>query len=327
MGRVRVGLIGRGTAGTLFHAPLIRAVPDLELAAVAGSDGAAALIGDAAIDLVVIATPNATHFPLARAALEAGKHVVVDKPFAVTVAEADALIALAAARGRVLSVFHNRRWDGDFLTVREILDSGALGEVMLYEAHWDRFRPAIKAGWREQAQGEGAGLLFDLGPHLIDQALVLFGTPDATAADVAVQRAGAVADDYFQLTLSYGPRRRVVLGASNLIAAPRPRFAVYGTKGALITRGLDGQEAALRAGASPGDPAFGAATGHVRVTRTGADGDGEDVAVLPGRWIAYYEAMVDAIRGRGPVPVAPADAAAGLRLIEAAHGARPGSRS
>lgn len=318
MGAVRVGLIGRGTAGTIFHAPLIRAVPDLALAAVAGSDGGAAIIADPAVELVVVATPNATHFPLAMAALEAGKHVVVDKPFALSTAEADALIALAEAKGLQLSVFHNRRWDGDFLTVRQAVEARRLGDILLCEAHWDRFRPQRKPGWRE-GEGEGAGLLFDLGPHLIDQALLLFGMPEAVVADVAVQREGAVADDYFSLTLFYGGPRRVVLGASNLAASPRPRFALYGTKGALLSRGLDTQEAALRAGASPRDAGFGAGAGKVRVSLTGADGRVTALPMLSGRWLAYYEAMAGAVRGEGPVPVDARDARAGLRLIEAAR--------
>ena len=315
---IRVGLVGRGNAGTVFHAPLIRAVPALELAAIAGSADAQETMADPAIDLIVVATPNETHVPLARAALEAGKHVVIDKPFALSTAEADALIDLAEAKGRRLSVFHNRRWDGDFLTVRRAVEEKRLGDILLFEAHWDRFRPQPKPGWRE-GEGEGAGLLFDLGPHLIDQALMLFGMPEAVFADVRVQRQGAVADDYFSLTLFCRGGRRVVLGASNLVAAPRPRFALHGSGGSLIVRGLDTQEAALKAGESPLAEAFGAAGDALRVTFTGADGRSEDLPVLPGRWLSYYEAMAAAVCGEGPVPVDPADARAGLRLIEAAR--------
>lgn len=318
MARVRVGLIGRGTAGKIFHAPLIRAVPDLELAAVAGSDGAAALIADPAIDLVIVATPNATHFPLAQAALEAGKHVLVDKPFAVTLEEADALIGLAADRDRLLSVFHNRRWDGDFLTVRQVLGSGALGEVILYEACWDRFRPAIKQGWREQGQGEGTGLLFDLGPHLVDQALVLFGLPDAVSADIAVQRGEAAVDDYFAVILHYG-RMRAVLAASTLALLPRPRFALSGTLGAFRSFDLDTQEAALKAGMAPGAPGFGAPDMSRPPLLATADGERQPVPPLPGRWTAFYEGVSRAIRDGAPVPVDPADARTGLHLLHLAR--------
>lgn len=318
MGRVRVGLIGRGTAGTVFHAPLIGAVPELELVAVAGSDRAAALTENPAVDLVVVATPNHTHFPLARAALDAGKHVVIDKPFAVTVAEADALIALAAERGRVLTVFHNRRWDGDFLTARRVLDSGALGEPMLFEAHWDRFRPAIKPGWRERAGGEGAGLLFDLGPHLIDQALVLFGQPDAVSADIAVQRPEAQVDDYFALTFHYG-RVRAILSASTLAARPRPRFAISGTAGALHSFALDTQEAALKAGVSPGSPGFGEADAANPPIFTDAEEYCRPVAPERGRWTDFYHAVAASILESAPVPVDPAEARAGLHLLHLAR--------
>src|SRR5439155_24829896 len=182
-----------GLAGSVFHAPLIRACERMELAAVLTSRDVPERVGtlDELLersDLVVVATPNTTHFEIAAAALKAGKHVVVDKPFAVTVEEADELIALAKPRERVLTVFHNRRWDSDFLTVRKVLPQ--LGEVMLFEAHWDRFRPEIKPGWREVPQ-PGGGMLSDLGPHMIDQALMLFGMPDAVTADVLAQRQGA----------------------------------------------------------------------------------------------------------------------------------------
>ncbi|HEX8667435.1 MAG TPA: Gfo/Idh/MocA family oxidoreductase [Allosphingosinicella sp.] len=319
---IRTALIGRGMAGTVFHAPLLRALPDFDLAAIAGSADAAAAIAHPSTDLIVIATPNTSHAPLARAALEAGKHVVVDKPFALSSAEADALIALARERGRLLTVFHNRRWDGDFLTARALLGSGRLGAVKLCEMHWDRFRPAIKPGWREGG-GEGSGLLFDLGPHLIDQALLLFGMPDALDSDVAVQRAEAQADDYFALTLHY-PDLRVRLHASNIIAAPRPRFALYGTGGAISKRGVDPQEAALREGVSPLAPGFGEDPTPFQATFPAGY---EEIPILPGRYLAFYEGVVDAILRGAPAPVDPADARDGLRLIETAReSARTGRR-
>ena len=230
---IRAGLIGHGLGGRAFHEPLIRAAPRLELAAIAtrqSTPDPANLIADSAIGLIVVSTPNASHYPLAKAALEAGKHVVVDKPFTVTLAEADELIALARAKQLVLSVFHNRRWDGDFLTVQKLLASGRLGELMRYEAHWDRFRPAIRPGWKEE-EGPGTGVLGDLGPHLIDQALLLFGTPDRVEGDLERQRTETKVDDYFALTLHYG-RSRVILTSSLLAAAPRPRFALHGIEAA-----------------------------------------------------------------------------------------------
>jgi scyllo-inositol 2-dehydrogenase (NADP+) len=308
---IRTALIGRGLGGSAFHAPLIRACEGLELVRWVGAEGAleAATAGD--VELIVVSTPNAFHFGLARAALEAGKHVVVDKPFTVSLAEADGLIALAAARGRMLSVFHNRRWDGDFLTVRRVLPR--LGAVRLFEAHWDRFRPALRDGWKEDP-ALGAGLLLDLGPHLIDQALCLFGAPDALRADVLAQRDGSRIDDYFALTLHYGPMR-AVLGASTLVAEPRPRFAVHGAGGSFVKFGLDGQEAALKAGADPREPVPDPRPGVL----TRADGAREEIATEPGRYLAFYEGVAAAIRGEGPPPVDPADAREGLRLIALAR--------
>lgn len=330
---IDVGLIGFGLAGASFHAPLVEAVPRLWLRSVVTSrrgevvrafPGAAAvadapaLFADPSIGLVVIATPNDLHAPLARAALDAGKHVVIDKPFAVDPADGRALIALAQARGLVLSVFHNRRWDSDFLTVRELLDSGVLGEVMLAELRWDRFRPAIKPGWREATVDVGGGMLADLGPHLIDQALQLFGRPDAIGADLAAQRAGVVVDDYFELTLHYG-ERRVILSASTLVASARPRFALHGTRGSFVKYGLDQQEALLRAGGKATDPGYGEEPAEARGMLTLADGTAEPVATQRGDWRRYYEGVADAILDGAPPPVDPADALAGLELIALAR--------
>jgi scyllo-inositol 2-dehydrogenase (NADP+) len=313
---VRAGLIGHGLGGRAFHEPLIRAAERLWLAAIAttrSTPDAAALIADPGIDLIVISTPNHSHFPLAAAALEAGKHVVIDKPFTVTLAEADALIALARDRERILTVFHNRRWDGDFLTVRRLLTSGRLGEVMRYEAHWDRFRPAIREGWKEEA-GPGTGVLGDLGPHLIDQALLLFGPPDAVDGDLEMQRPGTAVEDYFAITLRYGSRR-VILTSSLLATAPRPRFGLYGTQGSFVKYGLDPQEPQALAGMSPADPGFGVEDARWHGTLTLADGTTERVPTERGDYLAYYEAVAAAILDGGPVPVEPADARAGLAFI------------
>jgi scyllo-inositol 2-dehydrogenase (NADP+) len=309
---LKVALVGRGFGGSVFHAPLIRALPELELAIVAGAAEAQAAAVAEGIDLIVISSPNRTHFPLAEAALRAGKHVVIDKPFTASVDEADALIALAKERGRMLTVFHNRRWDGDFLTVRKIMPR--LGEVRLFEAYWDRFRAEVRPGWKDSAEG-GAGALNDLGPHLIDQALQLFGAPDALSADLLAQRKGSAVDDYFSLTLHYGGMR-AVLGASMLVMDPRPRFAIHGTGGSFVKYGLDPQEAALKEGADPhaaGEEApacYGALT-----TATGRD----RVPTENGRYLGFYEALVAAIRDGGPPPVDPADAREGLRMIDLAR--------
>ena len=272
-------------------------------------------------DLVVVASPNTTHFPIAKQALEAGRHVVVDKPFTVTLAEADELIALASARGRVLSPFHNRRWDSDFLTVRELLPR--LGEVRLFEAHWDRFRPEIKPGWREEPES-GAGLLNDLGPHMVDQALQLFGTPDAVEADIAAQRESAKVDDYFDVTLHYGIRR-VCVRSSSLVAAPRPRFAIHGTAGSFVEHGLDPQEAQLKAGLEPNDPEFGVDRNDGTLVHP--DGSSERVRNTRGNYLAFYDAIAAAILDGATVPVTAEDARASLALIDLArHAAAEGRR-
>ncbi|PAX07767.1 oxidoreductase [Sphingomonas lenta] len=329
---IRVGLIGYGLAGSAFHAPLVAAEPRMRLAAVASSRpdavraalpdvavvaDADALVADPSVDLVVVATPNQLHAPLARATLETGKHVVVDKPFVTDPAEGEALIDLARERGRVLSVFHNRRWDGDFLTVEKLVRAGVLGDVMLAEFCWDRFRPDIKRGWREQP-GDGAGLLADLGPHLVDQAFRLFGPPQAVRGDVAAQRGQAAVDDWFDLTLFYG-RTRVRLSASTLVADPRPRFALHGTKGGFVKYGIDPQEARLRAGGSISAPGFGEDGDDLRGRLTIGDAAPERVPTERGDWRRFYAGVADAILDGAPPPVDPAEALAGLRLLELAR--------
>ena len=324
---IRTGLIGYGLGGAVFHAPLIQASPSLSLDAIATSRAVPegvravadprALIADPAIDLVVIATPNATHFPLALAALEAGKHVVIDKPFTATVAQADRLIGLARERDRRLTVFHNRRWDGDFLTARRLLASQRLGEVMLCEMHWDRFRLEIRPGWKDEA-AEGTGLLYDLGSHLIDQALVLFGPPDEVSGDLAVQRPGAAVDDYFALTLHYGSRR-VLLCASTVVAATRPRFGLHGTGASFVKYGLDPQEDQLKSGGRPGKPDFGEEEPRTQGILTLPDGGRERIPTDPGRYGDFYDAVAAAIADGAPVPVDPVDARLGLEIIEAAR--------
>ncbi|WP_437953136.1 oxidoreductase [Sorangium sp. So ce296] len=329
--RVYVGLVGYGLAGAVFHAPLIRAIPRLRLAAIAtrregqvmtDHSGVAVhptpevLIAEPGIDLVVIASPNETHVPLARAALEAGKHVVVDKPFTITSAEADELIALAARRGRLLSVFQNRRWDADFRTVRHCIEQGLLGEVASYEAHFDRFRPAIKQGWREEA-APGSGILYDLGAHLIDQALVLFGPPRAVTADLLAQRPEARTVDYFHLTLDYG-RRRVIVRSSTLACEPGARFAVHGDGGSFLKYGIDGQEDALKAGKRPGAPEWGREDPRWFGTLVTATGERRAIESLPGAYEAYYEGIADAILDGAPPPVRAEEARDVIRIIEAA---------
>jgi predicted dehydrogenase len=326
---LHVALVGYGYAGRVFHAPLIAHTDGLRLHTVVSRDAArvhadhpdvrvvrdpATAFADDAIDLVVIATPNDTHAPLALAALAAGRHVVVDKPFATSPAEAQAVVDAAARAGRIASVFHNRRWDDDFLALRALVEDGTLGEVVELHSHFDRFRPQVPDRWRERA-GAGTGLWFDLGPHLVDQALQLVGPPLALQADIARQREGAVVDDWFHVVLRY-PRLRVVLHAGALVAAPGPRFAAHGTRGSFRVDGLDGQEARLKAGIAPGTGAAGATPRHGRITRI-EDGTAREtnIALHAADYRAYYAGLRDAIRTGTAPPVTARQALDVMRVL------------
>jgi predicted dehydrogenase len=328
-----VGIIGFGFAGKTFHAPLIRTTPGLELAAVASSDAARvhaslgpevavfadprALILDAGIDLVVIASPNATHFELAALALANGKHVVVDKPFTATLDEALQLARLAEARGRLLSVFHNRRWDSTTRTALKLMASGELGAIRHASMAYDRFRPQPQARWKEDMEA-GGGLWMDLAPHLLDEALLYFGQPLAIQADLATLRPGGRADDCFHARLRYADGLRVDLQASMLGALPRPRLALQGMRGSYVKQGLDPQEASLKAGLLPGGDDWGADAepGQLAVERDGAVREVE-LATENGAYPAYYRQVADAILGLAPNPVPPEEAITVMRLLEA----------
>lgn len=330
MKTLEVALIGYGFAGRVFHAPLIAHTDGLNLHTVVSRrpDSVAAdfplarvvaeaqaAFADPAIDLIVIAAPNNVHAPLADAALQHGKHVVVDKPFALTLAEAQGVVAQAERSERVLSVFQNRRWDADFLTVRQLIAKGQLGEIAEYHSHFDRFRPKVVDRWRERDE-PGGGLWFDLGPHLLDQALQLFGMPQAIFADLAQQRGAAKAVDYFNVLLRY-PHHRVVLHAGSLVPDSGLRFAVHGTQGSYIKHGLDEQEERLRAGGIPGEPGWGT---DARPGQLTVDDGGtlrvEWVESMRGDYREYYLAMRDAIVHGRPPPVTTGEALEVMRLIE-----------
>ena len=334
---LRAGLVGYGFAGQTFHAPVLSAVPGLELAAVASSrphkvhadwpsvavvPDAAALVGRSDIDLVVVATPNAQHHPVAKAALEAGKHVVVDKPFTLDVAEARELELLARRNNRVLAVYQNRRFDADYLTLKDLLASGELGRLVYLESHFDRFRPEVRDRWREQ-KVPGAGLWVDLGAHLVDQAVQLFGRPDTLQLDTAALRDGAQVEDYFHAVLRYesGPHAplRVVLHATTLAAHAAPRYIVHGTRGSYIKHGVDPQEDALRAGQRPPMVGWGADPQDGELVVPGSDGGEPQRRVWPtraGNYLEYYAAVRDAILGNGPNPVPPEQAVALMELLD-----------
>ena len=327
---IRVGLIGYGYASKTFHAPLIAGTPGMALAAVSSSDATKVhadwpsvpvvsepkhLFNDPNIDLIVIPTPNDTHFPLAKAALEAGKHVIVDKPFTVTLSQARELDALAKSFGRVLSVFHNRRWDSDFLTVKALLNEGTLGEILFFESHFDRFRPQVRNRWREQA-GPGSGIWYDLAPHLLDQAVNLFGLPVSMTVDLAQRRPGAQTTDYFHAILSY-PQRRIVLHGTMVAAAESARYILHGTRGSYVKFGLDPQEERLKNGERLPQEDWGYDMRDGVVTRVeGEERVEETLLTIPGNYPAYYAAVRDALNGTGDNPVPVSQAIQIMELIE-----------
>lgn len=329
---IGVGLVGFGLSGRIFHAPFVAAHPRLQLhAVVQRNDTKAAdiypgtrivpsleaLLEDDAVKLVIITTPNPLHASMAKRALEAGRHVLLEKPFTVTTAEADELIELAENSGRVLSVFQNRRFDGDFLTLRQVIDEGKLGEVLDYEAHFDRYSPVRPERWRERDE-PGSGILYDLGSHLIDQALVLFGMPGTVRADIRRQRADSRVDDYFSIELDYG-RLRARLQAGMLVRRPGPHFAVHGSRGSFVKYGMDPQEAALYEGQTP-DKAIGEEP-EAQWGELVTDDDRRSiqrVPTRPGRYMTFFDELADAIEGKPSSVADPRWSRETIRIIECA---------
>ena len=327
---INIALIGYGFVGKTFHAPLIQSVDGLKLAVVSSRDEEKVkrdlpdvevvatpeeAIQHPDVDLVVIASPNATHAPLATLALNAGKHVVVDKPFTLDMQEARDLIALAEEKQRLLSVFHNRRWDSDFLTVKRILSEGTLGEILFFESHFDRFRPQVRNRWREQA-GPGSGIWYDLAPHLLDQAVNLFGLPVSMTVDLAQLRPGAQTTDYFHAVLSY-PQRRIVLHGTMVAAAESARYIIHGTRGSYVKFGLEPQEDRLKNGERLPQEDWGYDMRDGVVTRVeGEELVEETLLTIPGNYPAYYAAIRDALNGTGENPVPASQAIQIMELIE-----------
>jgi scyllo-inositol 2-dehydrogenase (NADP+) len=332
--QIQVGLVGYGLAGSVFHGPLIEKVEGLELAAVVSTRAEKVhrdypnvevvptfdqLLQNAAIDLVVIASPNLTHYEFAKKAILAKKHVVVDKPFVITTQEADELIELAEANGVLLSVYQNRRWDNDFLTIQSLLKTNMLGDLATYEAHFDRYRPHVQNRWREQ-DIVGSGSLYDLGSHLIDQALVLLGMPKSVSATLEIQREGGKAFDYFHLVLDYG-HLKAILHSGALVRQLGPRFQLHGSQGSFVKYGLDPQEDWLRQGKRPGGLGWGEDSpeqyGQLTVQMGELSFDGK-VPMLPGRYTSYYEGIAAAITSGQPLPVFAVEARNVIKIIECA---------
>ena len=328
---MRLAVIGYGLAGAVFHAPYIDAVDGLEVGVIVTGNEAraararerypdAAVVGSVdeawEVDAVVIATPNRFHVPLALQAIERGVPVIVDKPFAVMAADAARAVAAAEEAGVPLTVFQNRRWDGDFVTLRRLVEAGTLGDVLRFESRFERFRPAIADGWREFGAGEeGGGQLLDLGPHLVDQARLLFGHPERVYAEIARRREGATVDDEAFVALEHPGGVRSHLWMSAITAVPGSRMVVNGVGAGFVVDGLDPQEDQLLDGMQIGDPGFGEA-GPARIV----DEAGERPQPLErGDYRGFYAAARDWLAGDGPAPVDPRDSVAGLEILEAAR--------
>lgn len=338
MSKINTALIGYGLAGSVFHAPIIDCLEDFDLKIIYTNNeeriakirerypetdiasDPEAIFRDDKIELVVVATLNEHHFELAEKAILAGKNVIVDKPVTIASADADRLIRLAQEKGVMLSVFQNRRWDGDFLTVKKVIKSGMLGRIAEYESHFDRFRNSNKGNWREAA-GPGSGMLYDLGPHLLDQALDLFGLPEAVTADLRLQRECAETVDYFEVILHY-PGLKVTLKVGMLVKIPLPRFILQGENGSFVKFGLDVQEDDLASGFTPlnltnwgQEPEE--QYGKISAIVNGVDFTGT-VESEPGDYREYYRNIADVLLRNGDLIVKPQHAANNIKIIEQA---------
>ncbi len=356
---IRTAVLGYGLAGRVFHCPFVAAVPGLNLTAIAlRSPESAARTAEAVrslypttrilssieeaiqsneIDLIVIGTPNDSHVQYAEAALRAGKHVVVDKPLAPTSAEANHLIDLAARLGLVLAPFHNRRFDGDFQTVRKLIHAGTLGRVVTVSSHMDRFRPIQRPNtWKEEG-GAASGLLFDLGPHLLDQALALFGSPTHITASVRSDRDQTAIDDVFDIALDFSVSDRALryeCHATMLAAEPSPRFLVHGTKGSFTKFGIDPQEPALIAGSrlpllndhdvegetswiKEPESQWGVLTAATQLNEP-VKLERSDYPTVPGDYRHFYTSVRNAIRGDAALAIPASAGYRSIRLIELA---------
>jgi len=328
---IRAGVIGFGLAGRIFHTAVIAATPGLELAAIVqrkGDEAAQAypkvkiarsieeMLSDESIRLVVVGTPSPAHYENAEQCLRAGRNVVIDKPFTLTSDDARKLIDLARQQKVLVTAYQNRRWDGDFVTLKDVIASGELGRIVSYESHFDRYRSEPKLDvWRENG-GPGGGTLFDLGPHLIDQATVLFGDPASLYADVRIDRAGAMVDDAWDLLLKFPSGVTALLRSTLTAYTPGPRFVVHGTMGSFVKWGLDPQEDALKAGGTYSDPGFGeepaSQWGELRI----ADKPARRVPTAAGDYRGIYANVRDAILGLAELEVKPEQVWRTTRLIE-----------
>ena len=327
---IKTALIGYGFSSQTFHIPFLLCNKNFQISAISSSkpelvksqlpdavvyESAEALITESDVDLVIITTPNELHFPLAKLALEHGKHIVIEKPFVTNSEDGKTLIELAKKHNRIASVFQNRRWDGDFLTVKKLISEERLGAVRIFESHFSRFRPTPKQRWRESGE-LGSGILFDLGPHLIDQALQLFGMPNAITAQCKMMRDGAASVDFFHLVLHY-ENHLAILEASPYSAAPNARFSVQGTKAQYVVQGLDPQEDLLKAGISPKFDSW-AQEDEENFGQLYTDDQMKIIPTERGKYQCYFAKLATAINDGEPNPVSLDEALQNIRLIELA---------
>jgi scyllo-inositol 2-dehydrogenase (NADP+) len=333
---IQTGIVGYGLSGRYFHAPFLKVHPRFNVRKVVERSSLASrelfpkakivkdfdsVINDSEIELVIIATTNDYHYPMAKASLQKGKHVVVEKPFTLNSRDAGELIALAEKKNRKIFVFQNRRWDGDYLTICKLLKSGALGEINEFEAHFDRYRPKLTTRvWREEEK-KGGGVLFDLGPHLIDQALQLFGIPDKLSAAIEIQRKASKVDDYFRLVLYY-KKMKAILTAGMMVKDPGPRYIIHGAIGSFIKYGIDPQEEELRKGTMPGDASWGMEDpeywGLITIDYADLNIHGS-VETEPGNYMEFYNNIYNVLTKKASASIKPAEARNVIRIIELAR--------
>ena len=335
MNKIKTGIASYGLSGKAFHAPFIETNEAFELSAICerSKNEASktyphvkivrsfdALLADTSLELIIVNTPDVTHFDYCRAALEAGKHVIVEKPFVFTVAEGEVLIKLAAEKGLMLTVFQNRRWDGDFMTIRKLRDENRLGRIVEYRAAFQRFRPQIAGTWKEK-HDRFVGIVYNLGPHLVDQAICLFGKPTGVFAQIKTQRDDSQIDDFCHIILIY-PELQVTLTAGMLMKEPIASFVLHGTNGSFVKHGIDPQEDQLRAGMLPTESSYGLDTPEnfgTLVYEQNGETIRENVETLQGNYKYYFDAVAESIRKQSDPPVSPTENLLIIRILEAAY--------
>ncbi len=330
---INTALLSYGMSGEVFHAPLLHVHSEFRLKSILERNSGRSVIKypyvqiekdvhsiayDPDIELVIINTPNVTHFPFAKMMIEAGKHVVLEKPMTTTFAEAQELIKLAKQHRRILTVFQNRRWDGDFLTVKKIVESNVLGDLVEFEARYDRYRPYIEENTWKENNDPGSGLLYNLGSHMIDQALVLFGEPQAVHTDCRIQRKGGKVIDFYNIFLDY-KKLRVSLKSSYLVRQHGPRYVLHGHKGSFIKYGIDPQEQDLKDNLQPDGLNWGVEDpknwGELNTEINGLHYQGK-VETVPGNYLAFYDNLYQAVKNGKELAVKPEEAARVVQLIE-----------